>query len=70
MADDSRVHGSASPSPISMQDMASVLEEFLRRKSVLEGLPGHEYSRLNSLYEAINTEVPDVDRAKSGGSGT
>jgi len=56
MADEgeSRVPCSA---PLSTQDMASVLEEFLHRKSILEGLPGHEYSRLRNLYQALKAEM-------------
>ena len=45
------------PDQLSAQDMASVLEEFLHRKSILEGLPGHEYSRLRNLYQALKAEM-------------
>ena len=55
--------------PLSMQGMASVLEEFLHRKSVLEGLPGHEYSRLRNLYEALNTELTNENPVQAKGSG-
>lgn len=52
-----------------MQGMASVLEEFLHRKSVMEGLPGHEYSRLRNLYEALNTELTNENPVQAKGSG-
>ena len=56
------------PDLLSTQDMANVLEEFLHRKSVLEGLPGHEYSRLMNLFQALKTELTD-ENPKLGGSG-
>ena len=59
------------PNLLSTQDMANVLEEFLHRKSVLEGLPGHEYSRLRNLYQALKTELTDENHeVGSNGRGT
>lgn len=68
MADEGVARVPTSSAPLSMQDMASVLEEFLQRKSVLEGLPGHEYSRLRNLYETLNKEL-NANPIRTKGSG-